>query len=151
MSDLTGALLASAQLLPFHSSRTRAYLVKGKGLLLSKLPRTGCRRVMSGGLGLWLGGWQCQAGTDVVLSASAPPPGSELLWTLPSLAQPGSRACLPDACGWAAQPSSHLSTQPSFHPNIHPLSHSTSSTSQPSSIQTESTCWAPAVCQVLRT
>ena len=40
MSDLTGALLASAQLLPFHSSRTRAYLVKGKGLLLSKLPRT---------------------------------------------------------------------------------------------------------------
>lgn len=62
---------------------------------------TGCRRVMSGGLGLWPGGWQCQAGTDVVLSASAPPPGSELLWTLPSLAQPGSRACLPDACGWA--------------------------------------------------
>lgn len=58
---------------------------------------TGCRRVMSAGLGLWPGGWQCQAGTSVVLSASAPPPGSELPWTQTS----GSRARLPDACGWA--------------------------------------------------
>ena len=47
MSDLTGALLASAQLLPFHSSRTRAYLVKGKGLLLSKLPKATAKTASS--------------------------------------------------------------------------------------------------------
>ena len=47
MSDLTGALLASAQLLLSIQTRTRAYLVKGKGLLLSKLPRTTAMRPLS--------------------------------------------------------------------------------------------------------
>lgn len=47
---------------------------------------------MSGRSGLWPRGWQCQAGTEVVLPASAPPPASELPWTLPSQLSLGPRA-----------------------------------------------------------
>lgn len=57
----------------------------------------GGERELSGGSGLWLGGWWCQAGTEVVLPASAPPPGSESPWTLPSRLSLGPRhPCLPE-------------------------------------------------------
>lgn len=53
---------------------------------------------MSGGSGLWPGGWQCQAGTEGVPPARAPPPGSELPSIQLSLGP--RRACL-SARGWA--------------------------------------------------
>lgn len=56
------------------------------------------REGMPGGSGLWPGGWQCQAGTEGLLPASAPPPGSELPSTQLSLGP--RRACL-SARGWA--------------------------------------------------
>lgn len=55
-------------------------------------------RRTSGGLGLWLGGWQCQAGTEVV-PASAPPPGLSSLGSALS-ARPGAGCACPTACGW---------------------------------------------------
>lgn len=51
--------------------------------------------------GLWLRGWWCQAGTEVVLPANTPPPGVECPCILPCQLRLGPRrACRVPAAGW---------------------------------------------------
>lgn len=72
----------------------------GQGLKSEGSIRTKIGTGLSGGSGLCLGGWQCQAGPEGVLPASTPPPGSECGRTLPLQLSLGPRhACL-GACGW---------------------------------------------------
>ena len=56
MSELTGALLASLSYCLSFQTRIRAYLVKGKGLLLSQLPRDTAMRPLSseGSVSRWI-------------------------------------------------------------------------------------------------